>query len=99
MAWSKIHPQKGFDQFEIRWMVCYNIEHLFQFAKEDKMETSLINDIKRGLSEKRAALDEWCESCSQAEKETCLGLDGESKLHNHFHVIDSSLQKIEEGAL
>ncbi len=63
------------------------------------METSLVNDIKRGLSEKRAVLDEWCESCSQAEKEACLGLDGESKLHNHFHVIDSSLQKLEEGTL
>lgn len=63
------------------------------------METSLVNDIKRGLSEKRVILDEWCESCSQAEMEARLGLGGETKLHEHLNVIDSSLQKLEEGVL
>ncbi|HET7145471.1 MAG TPA: hypothetical protein VFI68_15740, partial [Anaerolineales bacterium] len=63
------------------------------------METSLVNDIKQGLLEKRANLDEWCESCSQDEMETHLGKNGELTLQTHLHVIDESLQKLEAGVL
>ena len=63
------------------------------------METSLANDIKRGLLEKRENLDEWCESCSQDELVTHLGQDAESIVQTHLHVIDESLQKLEAGVL
>jgi len=63
------------------------------------METNLVSDIKRGLSEKRANLDEWCETCAQDELETHLGGDGKTDLEAHLHVIDTSLQKLEAGVL
>jgi len=63
------------------------------------METPLLNDLKRSLTEKRARLDEWCETCEQGAKEACLGEAGETKLQEHLHVIDMSLQKLEQGSL
>jgi sigma-B regulation protein RsbU (phosphoserine phosphatase) len=63
------------------------------------MEPSLIKDIQRGLQEKQANLNEWCESCSPAEKQSHLGPEDESKIQAHLHVIDTSLQELEEGSL
>ncbi len=63
------------------------------------METDLMNDIQRGLTKKRANIEEWCETCPPAEVESQLGPNGNLKLQEHLHVIDSSLHKLEEGTL
>jgi phosphoserine phosphatase RsbU/P len=63
------------------------------------MDTNLMNDIQRGLTEKQNNLNQWCESCSSDEMETHLGPDGEPKLHVHMDLIDESLQKLEGGTL
>jgi sigma-B regulation protein RsbU (phosphoserine phosphatase) len=54
--------------------------------------------IQKSLNEKRQHLTEFLESASKAEKETCLCED-EQNVQPHLHVIDSSLEKIENGTL
>ena len=56
------------------------------------METNLMNDIRRGLEEKRANV---CEGCEVEEAGMEDGLD----VQPHLHVIDESLQKLEAGTL
>jgi sigma-B regulation protein RsbU (phosphoserine phosphatase) len=63
------------------------------------METSVINRIQEGLIEKKATLEEWREETTQELKEVCLSSTDESVMEEHLHVIDDSLQKIEEGVL
>jgi phosphoserine phosphatase RsbU/P len=64
-----------------------------------EMKASLLNDIQRGLQEKRDNISEWQKTVSTEEKQVQLGPVGEGELETHFHVIDSSLQKLEEGEL
>jgi len=63
------------------------------------METSIINRIQEGLTEKKGSLEEWREETTQDHKEICLCSTDESVLEEHLHVIDESLQKIEDGVL
>jgi len=66
---------------------------------EERMEISLARDIERGLTEKRAQLDEWCESCKPVDKEIRLGGTAEAELQQHLHTIDVSLQELDQGTL
>ena len=61
------------------------------------METNLINHIREGLTETKTNLEQWQETAREETKEICLCSTDESVLKAHLHVIDSSLQKIEEG--
>jgi sigma-B regulation protein RsbU (phosphoserine phosphatase) len=61
------------------------------------MQTSVINLIREGLLEKRENLEHWQETTPEAEKHMQLGLTDESALQPHLEVIDTSLEKIEEG--
>jgi len=63
------------------------------------METSVISRIQEGLTEKKTNLEEWREAADQELKEVCLCSTDEVVLEEHLHVIDDSLQKIEEGVL
>src|ERR1700690_1913361 len=56
------------------------------------MATNLMNDIRRGLEEKRTNI---CEGCKADE----TGLEVKPDVQPHLHVIDKSLQKLEEGTL
>lgn len=63
------------------------------------METGIVNRIQEGLTEKKTKLEEWREVETQEHKEVCLCSGDETVLEEHLHVIDDSLQKIEEGVL
>ena len=56
------------------------------------METNLMNDIRRGLEEKRTNV---CEGCKVDE----VDVEVKSDVQPHLHVIDESLQKLEDGTL
>jgi sigma-B regulation protein RsbU (phosphoserine phosphatase) len=56
------------------------------------MATDLMNDIRRGLEQKRANV---CEGCKVDETGLAVAPDAQP----HLHVIDESLQKLEEGTL
>ncbi|HAV75788.1 MAG TPA: hypothetical protein DCX53_00380 [Anaerolineae bacterium] len=64
-----------------------------------QMETSLINRIQEGLIEKKTNLEQWREETTQDLKEVCLCSTEEAVLDEHLHVIDDSLQKLEDGIL
>ena len=53
------------------------------------MATDLMNDIRRGLETKRANVCEECEVDTEIKTE----------VQPHLHVLDESLQKLEEGTL
>ena len=63
------------------------------------METSIITRIQEGLTEKKTNLEEWRETATKDLKKVCLCSNDEAVLDEHLHVIDDSLQKIEEGVL
>jgi len=63
------------------------------------METSIFNDIEKGLTEKRAHLIEWENCCSEEELEVVLGPQGEAAIEPHLHVIDTSIEKLKDGSL
>jgi len=63
------------------------------------METDLIHHIQDSLQEKKANLEQWREAATSAELDICLCSADDAKLEEHLHVIDSSLQKIEDGLL
>src|SRR5436190_4026996 len=62
------------------------------------MAIDIYEDIQTGLVEKRQAVNEFLETASEAEKDTCLSED-ETCIDEHLHVIDESLGKLEEGTL
>ncbi|PWB69729.1 MAG: hypothetical protein C3F07_18635 [Anaerolineales bacterium] len=64
-----------------------------------QMETSLIDHIHEGLTEKKTSLEQWRETTTEQQKETCLCSEDEAILKEHLHVIDKSLQKVEAGVL
>ncbi|MEW5939700.1 MAG: SpoIIE family protein phosphatase [Chloroflexota bacterium] len=63
------------------------------------METNLVNDIRKGLTDTRLNLEQWNETASAEDRQTCLGVEGESCLQAHLHVVDTSLEKLESGTL
>lgn len=60
--------------------------------------TNIYHNIQTGLVEKRQALNEFLETASEVEKDICLCED-ETCIDEHLHVIDESLDKLEDGIL
>jgi len=61
--------------------------------------SDIVSDVERALVEKHELIDEWLESVPEAEEELTLGPAGEEGLQAHLHVLDSSLEKAEQGTL
>jgi phosphoserine phosphatase RsbU/P len=61
------------------------------------MQTSLINQIREGLLEKRESLEQWQVQTPPSKKQMELGFVDESAVAAELQVIDASLEKMEEG--
>lgn len=62
------------------------------------MVTEVYERIQEGLEEKQKELLEFLETAPETEREICLGTDGQC-VEQHLHVIETSLEKIEEHTL
>jgi sigma-B regulation protein RsbU (phosphoserine phosphatase) len=62
------------------------------------MVTDLFERIQEGLEEKQKEVTEFLETAPETEKEVCLGND-ENCIEEHLHVIEASLEKIEDHTL
>jgi sigma-B regulation protein RsbU (phosphoserine phosphatase) len=62
------------------------------------MAIELYERIQEGLEEKQKEILEFLEAAPETEKEVCLGSD-EHCIEKHLHVIEDSLEKIEEQTL
>jgi len=62
------------------------------------MVTELYERIQEGLEEKQKEITEFLQTAPEPEKEVCLCND-EDIVEEHIHVIETSLEKIEEGTL
>ncbi|HEU0294986.1 MAG TPA: PP2C family protein-serine/threonine phosphatase [Anaerolineales bacterium] len=61
------------------------------------MKTKLYDEIQIKLKETRENLTDWVETTPEEKRHDQLGPEGEKALEEHLHVIDTSLEKIEEG--
>lgn len=61
------------------------------------MQTSLIKQIREGLLEKRDTLEQWQVATPESKKEIELGPVDESAVVVELQVIDTALEKMEEG--
>jgi len=62
------------------------------------MVTELYERIQEGLEEKQKEITEFLETAPETEKEVCLG-DDEKCVETHLHVIETSLEKIDDKTL
>jgi len=62
------------------------------------MVTELYERIQEGLEEKQKEITEFLETAPETEKEICIGCD-ENCVEEHLHVIETSLEKIEDKTL
>jgi phosphoserine phosphatase RsbU/P len=62
------------------------------------MAIDIYEHLQVGLVEKRKNVAEFLETASETEQDICLGDDTQCVEH-HFHVIDTSLEKLEHNAL
>ena len=62
------------------------------------MVTELYERIQEGLEEKQKELAEFLEAAPETEKEICCASD-EACVEQHLHVIEESLEKIEDQSL
>src|SRR5215208_981772 len=62
------------------------------------MVTELYERIQEGLQEKHKEITEFLETAPEVEKDVCL-CDDEECIENHLHVIETSLEKIEDNTL
>lgn len=62
------------------------------------MAVEMYDRIHKSLDEKRQAVTEFLESATESEKEISL-CDDETCVEEHLHVIESSLEKIEDKTL
>jgi sigma-B regulation protein RsbU (phosphoserine phosphatase) len=62
------------------------------------MVTDLYERIQEGLEEKQKEIAEFLETAPEEEKSVCLGND-ERCAETHLHVIETSLEKIEDNSL
>jgi sigma-B regulation protein RsbU (phosphoserine phosphatase) len=65
---------------------------------ENRMALDIFQRIQVGLDEKRQNVTEFLETASEVEKDVCL-CDDDTCIEEHLHVIDESLEKIENHAL
>ena len=61
------------------------------------MKTRLYDEIHTKLQKTRDNLAHWAEATPEEKRQNQLGPAGEVGLEEHLHVIDTSLEKIEEG--
>lgn len=61
------------------------------------MQTSVINRIREGLLEKRESLEQWQVATPEPKKQLELGFADESAVDKQLDVIETSLEKMEEG--
>ena len=61
------------------------------------MKNKFIDEVQTSLEEARSNLLNWVETAPEEKREVCLGIDGETCIEEHIHVIDESLEKIKEG--
>ncbi len=61
------------------------------------MQTSVINLIREGLLEKKENLERWQLTTPESKKQMELGLADESAVDTELKVIDTSLEKMDEG--
>lgn len=54
-------------------------------------------DIQMALQETRENLEQWVAATPRDKRQVQLGLEGERCVEEHLHVINESLEKIEEG--
>lgn len=62
------------------------------------MALDIFERIQVGLDEKRQNVTEFLETASETEKDVCL-CDDDTCIEEHIHVIDESLEKIEDHTL
>ncbi|HLO17164.1 MAG TPA: PP2C family protein-serine/threonine phosphatase [Anaerolineales bacterium] len=62
------------------------------------MATELYERIQEGLEEKQKEVIEFLETAPETEKDTCL-CDDENLVEEHLHVIETSLEKIDDETL
>ena len=62
------------------------------------MVTEIYERIQEGLEEKQNEIREFLQTAPEPEKDLCLGHD-EHCIEDHLHVIESSLEKMEDGTL
>jgi len=61
------------------------------------MKSKIYDEIEMNLKHTRDNLTHWAETTPEEKRQTQLGPNGEISLEEHLHVIDASLEKIEEG--
>src|SRR6266487_2110007 len=61
------------------------------------MQTSVINLIREGLLEKRENLEHWQVTTPEPKKQMELGFVDESAVETELSIIDTSLEKMDEG--
>ncbi|MEW6403842.1 MAG: SpoIIE family protein phosphatase [Chloroflexota bacterium] len=61
------------------------------------MKPNTYEELETGLEEKQSKLLDWIETTPKEKKHTQLGPADESDVKEHLHVIEESLEKIEEG--
>lgn len=62
------------------------------------MATKLYERIEEGLRVKQKEITEFLETAPETEKQICLGED-ENCIESHLHVIETSLEKVEDKTL
>jgi len=62
------------------------------------MVTELYERIQEGLQEKQKEITEFLETAPEVEKDVCL-CDDDECIETHLHVIETSLEKIEDNTL
>ena len=62
------------------------------------MALDIFERIQVGLDEKRQNVTEFLETASETEKDVCL-CDDDTCIEEHLHVIDESLEKLENNTL
>ncbi len=61
------------------------------------MKNKFIDEIQIGLEEARTNLTHWVETTHDEKIQVCLGPQDETCIEEHLHVIDQSLEKMENG--
>src|SRR5262245_2432424 len=61
------------------------------------MMKTQFEDIQMALQETRENLEQWVAATPHEKRQTQLGLENDRCVEEHLHVINESLEKIEEG--
>ena len=63
------------------------------------MQAKVYDEIRTGLEEKQASLQEWLERTPEEKKEFQLGMADETAVENQLETIDTALQELDAGTL